>query len=184
MNVIKTILLCIYRLPFRELGILVLAGTAIFLILYCTTRGQKWQRPILRGLFFVYVLIIVCTTLLGRGESPVPRSVSLIPFASYIKYAQGNIEMLRESIMNIVLFYPLGLLLGGIASEKFPRKKMLAVAFSLSFFIEACQLIFNLGYAEVDDVIHNTLGTGLGMLVIYVVEKIVNFVKLQHKRSA
>lgn len=184
MNVIRIIIHYIYCLPFCELGILVLTGTAICLTFYYATRGQKWQRPIFRGLFFVYVLIIVCTTLLGRSESSTPRSASLVPFASYIKYAQGNIEMLRESIMNIVLFYPLGLLLGGVASEKFPRKKMLAFAFSLSLFIEVCQLIFNLGYAEVDDVIHNTLGTGLGMLVMYVVEKIVNFVKLQHKRSA
>lgn len=184
MNVIKTILLYIYCLPFRELGILVLAGTVIFLTLYCTTRGQKWQRPMLRGLLLVYVLIIVCATLLGRGESPAPRSVSLVPFASYINYVQGGTEMLRESIMNIVFFYPLGLLLGGAASEKLPRRKCLLFAFSLSLFIEVCQWMFNLGYAEVDDVMHNTLGAGLGMLVIYSTEKIVGFVKLQHKRSA
>lgn len=182
MNTIKTILLYIYRLPFRQLGGLVLAGTIIFLLLYCATRKRKWQRPALLVISAAYILMVVCATLLGRGGSPAPRSVSLVPFASYIKYAQGSTEMLRESIMNIVFFYPLGLLLGGAASEELPRRKSLLFAFSLSLFIEVCQWLFNLGYAEVDDVMHNTLGAGLGMLAIYATEKIADFVKLQHKR--
>lgn len=184
MNVIKTILSRIYCLPFGKLGVLTLLGTAVFLLFYRVTRNQKWQRPALLALSAAYALVIVCATLLGRSIASESHGVSLLPFASYVKFAQGERELLRESLMNIVLFYPLGLFLGGAASGKLSRKKTLASAFFLSLFIELCQGLFNLGYVETDDVIHNTLGAGLGMLAVYVADRAADFVKLQHKRSA
>lgn len=182
MSLVKFIMHQIYRMPFRELGTLSLAGTAIFVLFYCITRKRCWQRPALVVLSFAYALLIVCGTLLGREESAVSHGVSLIPFVSYIKYARGQTEMLRESIMNIVFFYPLGLLFGVLTSAKKERRKAIIAAFLLSVTVETCQGCFNLGYAEVDDVIHNTLGAGLGVLVIYVTEKTVSFVNFKHKR--
>lgn len=184
MTIIKSFMLYVYCLSFRELSALLLDMTAVFLILYCTTRKRNWQRPVILAFSAIYILMIVCATLLWRAPSAGPKGISLIPFASYDKYAQGQTEMLRESIMNITLFYPLGLLLGGAASERFPRKKLLAFAFILSFFIEFCQWLFNLGYAEVDDVIHNTFGTGLGLLALHVTERTADLVDIKHIRPS
>lgn len=184
MDVIDTVLDYVYDLPYGKLGGLTLLGTAVFLLLYRVTRNQKWQRPALLVLSAAYALVIACATLLGRSYARPPRGVSLLPFASYVKFAQGERELLRESLMNIVLFYPLGLFLGGAVSGKLSRKKTLASAFFLSLFIELCQGLFNLGYVETDDVIHNTLGAGVGMLAVYVADRAADFVKLQHKRSA
>lgn len=182
--VFRAIMLRIYCLSFLELSALVLAGTVIFLLFYCMTRKRKWLRSMMLTFSTVYVLIVLIATLLGRSESPASQGVSLIPFASYIKFFQGETEMLRESIMNIVFFYPLGLLLGGAASEKLPRKRSLVLAFLLSLFIECCQWIFNLGYAEVDDVMHNTLGAALGLLVMHLVERIDKGIQSKRRGSS
>lgn len=181
MNTIKTILLYIYCLPFRQLGGLVLAGTIISLLLYCATRKRKWQRPALLVISTAYILMVVCATLMGRGEPSASHGVSLLPFASYIRFAQGQTEMLRESVMNIVFFYPLGLLLGAANLGKRRWRSAVLAVFLLSAAIELCQWCFNLGYAEVDDVMHNTLGGGLGVLVIYITEMFVGFGKFNHK---
>jgi len=42
----------------------------------------------------------------------------------------------------------------------------------LSFFIELAQFIFNLGWCELDDVISNTFGAFIGVLLYRIVEMI------------
>lgn len=65
-------------------------------------------------------------------------------------YLHGAIEKLRESMMNILLFYPLGLLVGVL----FKKKKFILMGLIFSAGIEVCQYIFHLGYAEVDKALH------------------------------
>ena len=71
--------------------------------------------------------------------------------------------------MNVVLFYPTGLLACELLPKSWNRAKrviLIAVLFALvSVGIEFCQYHFVLGQAEVDDVIHNTLGTLIGALI-------------------
>ena len=64
--------------------------------------------------------------------------------------------------MNLVLFYPLGLLLGSVAE----KKRIIGIGFFLSFGIEMAQFIWKLGYAETDDVLHNTLGVAIGVFLM------------------
>ena len=66
-------------------------------------------------------------------------------------------------ILNILLFIPFGYLLPSL----FPRLRwwqviLLGLVFSLC--IELLQLITKLGYADVDDLINNTLGAAIGFL--------------------
>ena len=46
------------------------------------------------------------------------------------------------------------------------------IAMILSFFIELAQFIFNLGWCELDDVISNTFGAFIGVLLYRIVEMI------------
>lgn len=62
--------------------------------------------------------------------------------------------------MNIVLFVPFGFFAGKIWGW---RAVLYGMLFSIA--IEAAQYIGALGYTEVDDVINNTLGTLLGVLI-------------------
>ena len=73
--------------------------------------------------------------------------------------------------MNVLLFYPGGLLLAGLLPQRFrDRRGMLfaVVCFGLfSLSIELCQHFLQLGTAEVDDVLHNTLGAAAGFAVFH-----------------
>ena len=71
--------------------------------------------------------------------------------------------MWRGIGLNILLFVPLGLLIGG--------KKGIAAGFVLSAGIEAAQYVFRLGYCEADDVLNNTLGAALGCAVHWMLRK-------------
>ncbi|WP_373323322.1 VanZ family protein [Paenibacillus polysaccharolyticus] len=74
-------------------------------------------------------------------------------------------------IVNILCFVPLGYLL----ALKLEKNSMIRVAlFSLSIIlcIEITQFITCLGIADVDDVILNMLGSGLGYVLFLVIEKI------------
>ena len=60
-------------------------------------------------------------------------------------------------IQNILLFIPLGFLIGG-------RRGIIA-GLLLSIVIELTQYIFRLGYCELDDVLNNTIGAAIGALL-------------------
>ena len=61
-----------------------------------------------------------------------------------------------------ILFIPFGFLLCGATDQ--PRtSRILLLGFLLSLSIELCQLLFRLGWFEVDDILHNVLGTYLGI---------------------
>jgi lipopolysaccharide/colanic/teichoic acid biosynthesis glycosyltransferase len=64
-------------------------------------------------------------------------------------------------VLNILLFIPLGFLLRSITDSW----KTIVCGFLLSVLIELTQYWFRLGSCELDDVLNNTLGCGLGILL-------------------
>ena len=91
------------------------------------------------------------------------RHIELIPFWNYLDIWNqvGYPADLIEVLLNIALFVPIGLLLGGIG---FKTKKVLLSGICLSGIIEVSQFAFCKGLCETDDLIHNTLGAFLGYL--------------------
>lgn len=68
-----------------------------------------------------------------------------------------------DIVLNILLFVPLGMLVGG--------KRAIIIGITLSLYIEFCQYVFVLGYCEIDDILNNTMGTVLGSCLINKYEK-------------
>lgn len=129
-----------------------------------------------------YLLVNWAFTLFTRTQGEYP--VVFVPFRAYMK-ALGwdirtfsslmqllrgeaeassglNFEPLVGVAQNIVLFLPFGFLMNG-AYEHMSAGKILAFGFLLTLFIEVGQLVFRLGWFEVDDMIHNVFGTYLGI---------------------
>lgn len=92
------------------------------------------------------------------------RAFELIPFGSYNKQ-----ESFVESMMNLTLFVPIGLLLG-MAFRSMSWKKALIIGACLSVGIELMQFVFKKGLAEFDDVMHNTVGCMIGFGIYIVIE--------------
>ena len=74
----------------------------------------------------------------------------------------------EQVIANILAFIPLGMITGNIW-----KLKALFVGLSISVSIETMQLITHRGLFEFDDILHNTIGTLIGIIVYIILEKVV-----------
>lgn len=108
--------------------------------------------------------LIIWITLLSR--TPKDRQVYLIPFASYVKAAEGKMVWLVENIENIIMFLPIGFFAQSI-TQRIKRTVMGGFGFSLC--IELMQFVTQRGCLEIDDLIHNTLGTYLGAILYLII---------------
>lgn len=112
-----------------------------------------------------YITLILIITLFSR-ETQIEKAISIIPF-TYI----DSLDKIRGNMMNILLFYPLGILAG----TKWKRIRVILIGTILSLGIEISQYLWNLGYAETDDIINNTIGMALGVGVMLICKKILYY---------
>jgi len=107
-----------------------------------------------------YIFLLFCSTVIFRttGET---RQYDFHPFWSY-----DRPDLLVENIMNVIVFIPVGLLLG-IAFRSITWWKVLLIVCSISIAIEALQFCFMKGFSEVDDVMHNTVGCLIGWFRVH-----------------
>lgn len=166
----------IYCMDIKALIILVAVLSGLFGVLYHRTEKYRLCKAVVLVMLLAFSYAIVYTTLLTRSVHENAEEISLVPFASYIEVINGGTkELLRSNFMNVLLFYPSGMLASVVLPKKCnPVFKVIAVTlfFALfSFGIEYTQYTYALGKAEVDDVIHNTLGAMLGSVVGAIINK-------------
>lgn len=138
---------------YEVLLLLFCIGTVILLV----WKGKRAFKYIVWLCLSEYVFLLYCSTLIFR-TSRTARSISLLPFWSYAHIQAGDKQgLLPENIMNVLVFIPIGLLLGMACKNKFWRK-ILGIGLLISFSIEVLQFCFMKGHCELDDVIHNTIG--------------------------
>ena len=80
--------------------------------------------------------------------------------------------------MNVVVFIPVGLLLGS-AFKQMTWWKALLIGCSISITIEALQFWFMKGFSELDDVMHNTVGCIMGYIIYSILVRIFTNTKLK-----
>ena len=94
------------------------------------------------------------------------RSLNLIPF---VTYGQTGIS---ETVSNFVTFIPFGLLLS-LNFKKAALRRLLIVVFGFSVAVEALQFILAIGTTDVTDVVTNTFGGLVGIVLYRLANKIV-----------
>ena len=126
-------------------------------------------------LLLITLVFIYYITILTRSSGI--HEVVLTPFATFTA-AHQQPELYREMLMNVFLFFPLGLTFSNALPRKWHRWGRIAlttlVGYALSAGIEYAQYRYALGMAEVDDVICNTLGAFIGstsLLIAHTIEK-------------
>ena len=107
--------------------------------------GKKSRKVLIA----LYILIILWITLFSR--EPMTTRIFRGLFWEIEMGYWNNI------IQNILLFIPLGFLIGG--------KRGIIAGLLLSIGIELTQYIAVLGYCEFDDVLNNTIGAAIGSLL-------------------
>lgn len=136
--------------------------------------ARRWRCGNL-VLVLLITAAILYATLFSRAEGG--TGLILAPFAS-LTAARIQPEIYREMLMNVFLFFPLGLTLSNALPRKWHRWGRIIlttlVGCALSAGIEYAQYRYTLGMAEVDDVICNTLGAFIGstsLLIAPAIEK-------------
>ncbi len=122
------------------------------------------MHKILLYLIFVLYIVILCA-ILFRARHDV-RTIKLVPFGTIIDFLSRNMNskvfIVSNLLGNIILFVPLGIYLALFSQGKNFKKNVLAVFF-VSLFAEIIQVTFKIGVGDIDDVILNTLGGGIGV---------------------
>lgn len=161
----QELFLQIYRQPLHRIVICMIL--LVFLWGYLGYREKGSRRWVLGNAvaFLGITAVIFYMTVYTRGEG-VSEAV-LVPFQSF-REAKIQPELYRTMLMNVFLFVPVGLSLPFVLGKwKFPVFTTVAVACLFSAGIEYLQYRYSLGRCEVDDVIMNTLGAGIGCLAWY-----------------
>lgn len=150
---------------------------SLFLLwpMLCQRVGERRRVLLNTALACAAAFIILYATILTRSAG-VPE-VILTPFAA-LAAARQQPELYREMLMNVFLFFPLGLTLSNALPRKWHRWGKIAlttlVGCILSAGIEYVQYRYALGMAEADDVICNTMGAFIGstsLLIAHAIEK-------------
>lgn len=115
---------------------------------------------------FLVAYLILYATVLCRTRHDV-LSIELNPLLGIKKILQGSSNEVRESLLNVALFIPLGFMLG-ICAPGLKWFWILAILFFFSLCIESVQFITMRGFFQTSDLLYNTFGgmAGLGVAAL------------------
>ena len=138
----------------------------IGLVVFVAWKGFKTGLRYSAILLLVeYVFLIFCSTVIFRATGEISK-YDFHPFWSYKAIQDGRENLLAENIMNVIVFIPVGMILGSLLKVKGSWLIALLIGCSISVTIESLQFFFMRGFSEVDDVMHNTLGCLIGWLMV------------------
>ena len=121
------------------------------------------------ALFIIYLIALYWVLLLKLGvrfSYVKKRSVNLVPFSELV-------ILTAENILNVMIFIPLGIY-AGILFRRWIFGKKLLFYLLLSLLVEGLQYIFRLGAFDVTDIVTNTLGGLIGLLLFNGLDKAFN----------
>lgn len=124
------------------------------------------------GVMFLYALILFFLLFKKKSVGSF-QTINLIPFRTIIDYLFNENVIVRSfafsNIMgNIAIFIPLGIYIPLLINKKsiFTNSAIVAL---ISLCVEIVQYILAIGTADVDDIILNTIGGLLGILIFKLV---------------
>ncbi len=154
-------------------------------VVFCKAKKAKinWFREITLFAFVVFLVGLASQTIIPKFEIGVNgfnivkngiHETNLIPFKVLFEtykevFVNGYINyFLINFLGNVILFIPFGLIIPLL--WKTSTKKTILIGFCSSLFIEICQLFLTRG-TDIDDLILNTTGVLLGILVFKFLQK-------------
>lgn len=167
-------------LPISDILIRSISGYVFIipvLILYFFIRKKSGRK---QSIFHIIAVFVFCyylfgiLTVTGIGYT---STISFRPQISIIPFC-GMISGPIDTILNLVLFVPLGFFLPLLYKKYHHIKNVVLTGFLFSLSIEIIQM-FGWGATDINDLIINTVGACLGYLIYYLVSKIlpINFRK-------
>lgn len=160
-------------------------GAIIFIVILTQlVKDKKLGSKIILCFALIYMASVIYLTTI-RGERTGLGGICIrFPFPFYIalkkhRYGRGT----NRSVLNLLLFVPFGYLLPhiyaiwnrhNVITVKKARFKWwwdIAIGFMVSLSIEVSQIVFRVGVFELDDLLKNTIGTGVGYILFKILNK-------------
>lgn len=138
-------------------------GVILLIFFACINVKITIKKVIIAELFVLYTFYILLFTVLSRYPIQIYQ-YKLIPFWSYVRIIYGDKNYIKEILLNIIVFIPEGHFLALFFSGWSPKKCMIA-GMLFSSTIEITQLITKRRMFEFDDIIGNTIGVMLGVMI-------------------
>lgn len=125
-------------------------------------------------LFIIYLMALFWILLFKLGvrfSYMQNRSVNLVPFREPL-ISNGRVDV-SEIVLNVVIFIPLGVYVGVLAKRKAFITKLFSF-FLISLMFEVLQFILKIGAFDITDIITNTTGGIIGLMIYEAFEKVYN----------
>lgn len=123
-------------------------------------ESQSSYDKLTKSLFVIYLIVMGWIILLKLGVQfsyMEERRLNMVPFAN------GYYSMM-ETIMNVVIFIPMGMYAGILLRNKAFGMKLLFF-FLISLLLEGLQYVFKFGAFDITDLLTNTTGGIIGYLL-------------------
>ena len=115
----------------------------------------------------VYIFIVFYFAVMNR-ESGTSNTIKLDLFWGYNELKD---YVIRDKLINIAFFIPIGLLTGLVFKKNCMLKTML-IGLLVSLVIECSQLLMRRGVFDVDDIFNNTVGALVGGAIVVLIDEI------------
>jgi glycopeptide antibiotics resistance protein len=151
---------------FREILAFMILFFITSVVLLCLYKAGKIKitQLIVAELLFLFLSVVFASTVFTR--TPGIRQYELIPFWSWYEvFVNHSKELLWENILNVLLLFPMGILLKPLFGHKMRPFTAFLLGFTVSAVIEISQLVLRRGLFEWDDMLHNGLGCMLGFML-------------------
>lgn len=139
---------------------------------------MKNSKKICAVLFIIYIISLVYfvffAEILGRLDVVDRFRYNIEPFKEILRfikyYDQVGLKAVFVNVVgNVAVFVPFGYFVGIFEKEPKVMWKGIALALAFSVSIELIQLVAKVGICDVDDVILNTLGGAIGIILYRII---------------
>ncbi len=123
-------------------------------------------------IFLIYLVLLSWIILFKLNVSFSYMGKRSINFIPYIEPLISNDKInFGEIILNVLIFIPLGLY-AGVLYKSWSVGKKIFLFFLTSLVFEVIQFIFGIGTFDITDLINNTLGGVIGLMIFKGIDKI------------
>lgn len=137
----------------------------------------KRHKRILTILYVLYVCLLFYFLFFSEGFGRIGASAeyryNLQPFREIVRFYRyrhilGNKAFFINVFGNVIAFMPMGFLQPFLSDKQLRGGLIVLNCFIVSLLVETIQLVFKIGCFDVDDLLLNTLGGLLGVILYYV----------------
>lgn len=132
-------------------------------------KSKKFTMGLLIFYLIVLTWIIIFKLQFSLENLPHIRNINLIPFGESV-IINGKMDF-GEIIQNALAFIPFGVLMHVLWEEKSMIKQMAPVV-AVSLLYEIIQFLFAVGATDITDVIANSLGGMIGIIIAVIISRL------------